>query len=414
MSGDSVFVCAVAVERPRLKDISKPIFAILGCTTAFALGQEAPLPANAVSPDVNPLLDLGPNSDVLPVPMNPEFAAVSELPPSDSIPRAVKAAPTERKWKVIPFAGFEVSWTDNLFASAIKRRSDFFSIISPGLAGGWGDFGGEIQRLGGSRRTFDALDLAPDTDPKNFIFARYNLNASFFAKNDDQNSVDHDALISARWEGAKLTLGVRFYFQTLSDLNIEVGSRVDRKIYGADVSATYAFTGKTSAEVNLRNRNFDYPQQVSWREWMVEGWGNYQLAPKVKVSFGTRLGLVKVESAPMQTFEQLVGRLAYSPSSKLGFNLDGGVEWRQYGQSAGDEVFGVFNFSGTYQPFDGTQLAVNAYRRNSASVLLSDENITATGLFGAAAAAPRAAILLRCRMGLGVCRLSGERKHGRG
>ena len=81
---------------------------------------------------------------------------------------------------------------------------------------------------------------------------------------------------------------------------------------------------------------------------MAENWFTYQIAPKTKVSLGSRLGLVNVESSPTQTFEQLVGRVTYAPGAKLGFNADGGVEWRQFGRGRGGDVFGVFNFSGTF------------------------------------------------------------------
>lgn len=296
------------------------------------------------------------------------------------VPSLEKPEYEDRKWKVIPFAGFEVSWTDNLFISATKRRSDFFTMISPGLAVGWGDYGGEVRQLGSYERHFEPLDLDPENLPKAFVFGKYNLDASFFANNSDQNAVDHNALIAARWEGAKLTIAGRFYFQTLSDRDIEVGNRVDRAVYGAEITSNYAFSGKTSFELNFYNRSYDYAKQLDWQEWMFEGWMNYQVLPKTKVSIGTRLGLVNVESSPTQTFEQLVGRVAYTPGAKLGFSLDGGVEWRQFGSGGGDDVFAVFNLSGTYVPFDGTKIAVAAYRKNSASVVTNGANITTTGV----------------------------------
>lgn len=308
-----------------------------------------------------------------------EFDPVPDIPPTVEIPDMVKEEKADRKWKVIPFAGIEISSTDNLFISATQRRSDFFSIISPGLALGLGDFGREIRQLGSYEPYFEPLDLGTENTPNTFIFGRYNVNASFFARNSDQNSVDHDALIAARWEGAKLTVAGRFYFQTLSDRDIEVGNRVDRTVYGGEITSIYSFSDKTSLELNLYNHSYDYARQLDWQEWIVEDWFSYQILAKTRVSIGTRLGLTKVESSPTQTFEQLVGRVAYFPGAKLGLSLDGGVEWRQFGSGGGDEVFGVFNFAATYALRDGTLVALKAYRRNSASVVLSDENITATG-----------------------------------
>ncbi len=374
------------MQQPRLKAITKPIFTVLGCTAVLAAAQDAPPTAPAAPVASNPLFDLGAGQEVPPTPLLPDPQPIPDAPPPPAFigpeknPVPKKEARPDRKWKVIPFAGFEVSWTDNLFASATRRRSDFFSIISPGLAAGWGDYGGEIRHLGSYGQHFEPLDLEPDNLPKNFTFGRYNLNATFFARNSDQNVVNHDAMIAGRWEGGKLTLGTRFYLQTLSDLDIEVGGRVNRTVYGGEITSNYSLTGKTSLELNLYNRSYDYSRQLSWQEWMVEDWVDYQIRPKTKLSFGTRLGIVGVQSSPTQTFEQLVGRVAYAANAKLGFSLDGGVEWRQFGAGGGDEVFGVFNLSATYTPFDGTLLSVNAHRRNSPSVVLSGDNIIATGV----------------------------------
>ena len=325
------------------------------------------------------MIDLGAGSEMLRAPVIPEPVPLPDGSPSAENPHAIKMGQTDRKWKVIPFAGLEISSTDNLFISATKRQSDFFATFSPGLAFGLGDYDGEIRQLGSYEHHFEPLELDPDDLAKNFIFARYNVNAFFYDKNTDQNSVNHDALISGRWEGAKLTIGARFYYQTLSDIDIEVGNRVDRTVYGGELSSKYSFGGKTSIEFNLSNQSYDYAKQLSWHQWMVEDWLNYQVLPKTKVSLGTRFGSVNVEYYPTQTFEQLVGRVDYFPSPKVGFSLNGGVEWRQLGGAGADAVIGVFNFTGTYLPFDGTLMAVTAYRRNTASILLSDANITATG-----------------------------------
>lgn len=243
-----------------------------------------------------------------------------------------------------------------------------------------GDYGGGVRQLGSNERHFEPLNLDTEHESRAFIFGKYNVNAPFFAENGEQNSVDHDALVAWRWRGAKLTVGGRFYFQTLSDRDIEVGGRVERSVYGGEITSSYSFGDKTSAELNLYNRSYDYVAQLSWQEWMAEGWLNYQVRPKTKISFGTRLGLARVQSSPTPTFEQVIGRAAWFPSAKRGFLCDGGVKWRQFGGGTGDGVFGVFNASATYAPLDGTQMAIRAYRRNSASVIQSGENVTATGI----------------------------------
>jgi hypothetical protein len=251
--------------------------------------------------------------------------------------------------------------------------------ISPGIAAGWGDYAAEVRQLGEFEHHFEPLNLDLEDNPQSFLFAKYVANAAFFMDHSSENAVDHDALVAGRWESSKLTLGLRLRFQTLSGTDIDVGNRVKRKVYGGVITSLYTLTEKTSLELNIYNNTYDYQNQLDWSEWILEDWANYQILPKTKISLGTRLGTSEIKSGSTQTFEQLVGRVTYFASSKLGLSLDGGVEWRQYGDGGGDDLFSVFNLAATYAPFDGTQLSGNAFRRNSASVSLVNENITTTG-----------------------------------
>lgn len=297
-----------------------------------------------------------------------------------AIPPTVQARQADRKWKAIVFSGFRVTSTDNLFISATDRRSDVSFQVSPGAALGWGDYGKEVRQLGGFDHYFEPLNLEIEDVPQSFMFAKYQANASFFSENSDENAVDHDVLIAGRWEVSKLLLGLRLSFQTLSGPDIDVGDRAQRSVYGGVFTSSYAVSDKTSLELNVYNRSYDYDDQLDWSEWIVEDWVNYQILPKTKISLGTRFGTAIIESESDQTFEQLVARLAYYPSTKLGISIDGGVEWRQFGDDGDDDLFSVFNFAATYSPFDGTQFSANAFRRNSASVSIGNENITATGI----------------------------------
>lgn len=358
----------------------------MSCFTASAFAEDLILPNRALVAQNDPVLDasilVAPN-----LPMEeqqpratPEPPPVLDVTVPADIPPTVQARQSDRKWKAIAFGGFRVSSTDNLFISATDRRSDVSFQVSPGVALGWGDYEREVRQLGGYERYFEPLNLDYENVPQSFLFAKYNATASFFSENSDENAVDHDALLAGRWQTGKLTLGARLRFQTLSGPDIEVGSRAKRTVYGGEIASSYAFSDKTSLELNLYNRSYDYDQQLDWQEWIVEDWVNYQILPKTRIALGTRFGVAEVESASTQTFEQLVARVMYYPSAKLGLSLDGGVEWRQFGGDSGDDLFSVFNFSASYAPFDGTQLSINAFRRNSASVVYVDENITATGV----------------------------------
>lgn len=365
-----------------MKSISRAFLGFLGWIAADATGQEVFLPAEGRLAQSDAVLfdPAATENDAASPPPAADLPVVDVSVPPAEIPRVVEARLVERKWKVIRFGGLGVTSTDNLFISATDTRSDVSFRLSAGLAVGWGDYSDEVRQLGGFERYFVPLNLEVENTRQTFVFAKYSATASFFMENGDEDAVDHDVLLAGRWESGKLTLGTRLRFQTLSDPDIDVGDRAQRTVYGGEITSSYAVSEKTSVELNVFNRSYDFDEQLDWSEWILEDWFNYQILPKTKVALGTRLGLADVQEAATQTFEQLVARVIYYPGAKLGLSLDGGVEWRQFGDDGGDDVFSVFNFTASYQPFDGTELSLSAFRRNSSSVSIADEIITATGI----------------------------------
>lgn len=362
-------------------------WAVLGlsvCVAASAFGEDIILPDSSGFAQSEPLLDPGAtDTSSNDAPLRAPAAAlppVLEQPSLDDLAASVKGKRAEQKWRVIPFGRFKVTADDNISISHTDQQSDVSFNLSPGIALGWGDYSAEIRQLGEFEHYFEALNLETDDNPQSFLFAKYVANAAFFVDHGSEDALDHDALLAGRWEMAKLTLGLRLHYQTLSGTDIDVGDRVKRKIYSGAITSLYHLSDKVSLELNVYNSTYDYQNQVDYSEWTLEDWANYQILPKTKISLGTRLGTVDIKTGTTETYEQLVARIAYYASSKLGFSLDGGVEWRQYGDGGGDDLFTVFNFAATYSPFDGTQISGNAFRRNSASVSLINENITSTGL----------------------------------
>lgn len=311
----------------------------------------------------------------------PEPVPVLEQPARvEDIPGNIRGNRLERKWRIIPFGRVRGIWDDNLFISNTNRQSDFSYTLSPGIAAGWGDYEAEVRQLGEFEHRFEALDLNFQESPQSFFFAKYAGSASFFVENSGEDSFDHDALVAGRFESTKLTLGLRLRFQTLSGADIDIGDRVDRTVFTAAVTSSYKFSEKTSFDLNFYNTTQDYTAQIDWTEWMAETWLNYQIFPKTRISVGTRFGFTDIKEGSSQTFEQAVARISYYATSKLAFNVDGGVEWRQDDAGGGDELFTVFGATAAYAPFDGTVISLNGFRRNTASASLINETITATGV----------------------------------
>jgi len=286
---------------------------------------------------------------------------------------------TERRWRVMPFGRVRITLDDNIFISNTLRESDLVTAIAPGIAAGWGDYTSEVNLL---TDTEQYLNATPDQDePQSYIFGRYNPNAVLFAENSDINALEHDALVAGRWVGRRMLVGFRLGYQKLANATIDVGDRVNREITTARLNTQYSLSEKTSIELNLLGTINKFPSQLSWEEIVTESWLNYRLFPKTQVAMGMRLGTLEVDGSDRQFYEQLLTRVAYNASSKLAVSADGGLEWRQYGSAGDDRLFGVFSLGAQYAPFDGTNLSLRAFRRNSATVSLENETVTGTGVY---------------------------------
>jgi hypothetical protein len=92
-------------------------------------------------------------------------------------------------------------------------------------------------------------------------------------------------------------------------------------------------------------------------------WLNYDFAPQLNVGVGGGLGYVNVDFGDDQTYEELLGRLNWRPTSKISFQLNGGAEeWEYLGLGGGALLNPVFGGSIQYQPFEGTSIYFNANR----------------------------------------------------
>ncbi|MBA3961434.1 MAG: outer membrane beta-barrel protein [Chthoniobacterales bacterium] len=107
-------------------------------------------------------------------------------------------------------------------------------------------------------------------------------------------------------------------------------------------------------------------------------WWNYKWSPELTLGGGLSGGILEVEESATQAYEQALGRMTYSATDKLSFELDGGIELRQTDETA--RATPVFSLTGTYLPFAATQLQLSAYRHVENSAVFVGEDYTATGV----------------------------------
>ena len=272
-----------------------------------------------------------------------------------------------RPWKLTLHASASAIYDTNIFIAPRHPQADLLFTLSPGLKFAWGDW--LVQE-------------------NNFLVFDYTLSGLLFVDHPAQDTIEQQASLDAQWRLARLTLGVQFRFQDLSSPNVDVGNRTRRRLYETALLNKYELSDKTYLEANLYSNVDDYETEISSTEWIGRFWLNYRWTPKLTVGAGTSAGYLDVESSPGQTFEQLLARASYAATEKLSFEAYGGVELRQL--ATGDRAFPILNVSGSYRPFEATELKVTAYRKVQNSALLAGENYTITGFTAEASRSLRA------------------------
>lgn len=280
---------------------------------------------------------------------------------------------------VAPIVEVITTYDDNIFITPTNRKSDVYTTVVAGLGVGWGDFRDQLTQLGAFQETYEGLRSA-DYDLRSFLFASYTPGYTAFLKNSDENTVDHDATIGARWLFGGLVTDVRARYRLYSEALQDSGTRVRQSEFNIAVDSRYAFSARTSveADLNLITHHYNQSGLVGSSEWIDRNYLNYQVMPKTNIAAGATFGYIAVDSGPDQTYEQILTRLTYDTEHHLSAKLFGGVEFRQF-SGAGTDTNPVFGLEVNYEPFDGTDVRLSASRLVTNSAEYVGQNIVNTG-----------------------------------
>ena len=270
----------------------------------------------------------------------------------------------------------QVTYDDNIFIRNFARESDVILSLSPTVAVGIGDVRPEFKRL--MLDTFGPAEIDDTYDPRTFFFFRYTPTGRLFIDHSDEDAVDHDAALLARWPMAYLTLGMRSQFQHLTTPDIDVGGRVRRTVFSQEFSATYSYSDRTSFQSLLLGNIRHYSTEIDSREVALQNWINYRAGAWTDVAIGGTVGVLDVEHSDAQRYEQALARVRYNLSERTQLEAHAGAEFRQ--TDGDDRVTPVFGISGTYLPYDETLLSLEAARRVESSAATPNLNIEYTGV----------------------------------
>jgi len=235
------------------------------------------------------------------------------------------------------------TYDDNIFISQ-QKQGDFYTHVTPFI-----DF------VRGDKTAVDG----------NYFNVVFRPTFFFYSRNSNEDRTDYyaDALYQHQW--TRLTLSLEQRYEQLTDASIDVGNFFKREIYTTTLNASYTVDDKLSlgGSETQRISSFDDQAISSTDEWVTDAYAQYQVASKLTVGLGPRIGFVNIAGAPNQTYQDLLARLSYDVSSKINVRLEGGAEYRQF-QGSPDRIFPIFDLSANYTPFDGTLISLSGYRND--------------------------------------------------
>ena len=260
---------------------------------------------------------------------------------------------------VRPEMTFGVTYDDNILISHDNPKRDVVYNISPGALLGVGDY------------------LVKQS---NYLRLEYIPTLTLFNHYSSINSLDHFLRIEGQYAMGPLTLGSSFEYDEFSGPDRDVGGRIDRDIYTADLSATYAISDKTSIEEDVSAWFRHYRSEIGSTEYISHTYLNYNLTPKLITGTGIAVGVLQPErGGGRQLYEQVLERLVYPSSANLTFSAKAGLEFREFSVE-GPRVTPVFGLNASYQWTPGTKFTLSGLRRVTNSAALNGQDYTATSV----------------------------------
>lgn len=230
----------------------------------------------------------------------------------------------------------------------------------------------------------DGLQLSPGNQQNSFIneispgisfdigthwLLDYTPTLRFYSNHRFSDELDHSVILSGGTTYEDWTFGVSQSYVSSSAPLVETGGQSQQETYSTKINASYAFNSKISLDMGLYQNLQSTENLQNSRDWSTLEWLNYQFWPRLNVGLGAGFGYVSVDSGPNQTYEQYSGRINWRATDKISFQINGGLEDRQFLDSGAASLLSpTFGASIQYQPLKQTRISLNASRSVAPSV----------------------------------------------
>lgn len=165
-------------------------------------------------------------------------------------------------------------------------------------------------------------------------------------------------------------LGLIQSYTKIDAPSAETASQTSTEDYDTALNGSYTINSKMSLDLALKQKIVSADQFSSYDEWSTLDWLNYQFWARLNTGVGVGGGYDDNQNGPNVAFEQALGRVNWRATDRIGFQLHGGVEVRQFlSGGASDLVNPIFDASIQYRPLEQTRISVTGRRVVSASTL---------------------------------------------
>lgn len=206
----------------------------------------------------------------------------------------------------------------------------------------------------------------------------YTPTFTFYSEKNFKDNVGQSVALTGGAIYEEWVFGLSQKFNYSSSPEVQTGTQVSQDTYATALTASCPLNSKMSVDLGVdQDLNFPSDFQRSL-EWSTTDWLNYELWPRLVIGVGAGAGYV--DTTPNTIFEQLQGRVKWRASDKTSFQIDGGAQFSQFTGGGSSLVNPLLVATIQYQPFEHTQISLNASETANTSYYQNQVNVvTAIG-----------------------------------
>lgn len=200
-------------------------------------------------------------------------------------------------------------------------------------------------------------------DIGNYWILDYVPSWTVYSSRSFQDTFNQNVKLAGGTSYGSWVLGLSQSYTKTAIPQVETATQTHQEVFATSLNGTYTINSKMSLDLGV-NQNFSFAEQFqSYREWSTMDWLNYHFWARFSTALGVGLGYDDLLQNPDMLFEQYQARIRWRVTDKISFQLHGGLEDRQFLSGGSSDILNpVFGGGIQYQPFQNTQISLNAYR----------------------------------------------------